>query len=91
MQEPSLRQRLTRLFAEKLRLEIPSPDTDLVQTGILDSLSFVDLLFQLEGEFGARFSLDDLEIDHFRSIDQIARYLSNRGIVPCSATPNEPC
>ena len=61
----TLHQRITRLFVEHLNVDIASFDTDLLNTGILDSLQFVELLLRLENEFGLTVSLDDLEIEVF--------------------------
>ena len=62
-------------FSEKLSVEISSVDTDLIQTGILDSLALVELLVYIEKEFGTEISLDDLEIEDFCSIAKIAEYV----------------
>lgn len=74
-----LEQEITQLFADVLSLEVPSPETDLFDTGLLDSLSFVELLARLEKRFGTKVSLEDLEIDHFRSITRIASFVRERG------------
>ena len=74
----SLPERITRLFAEGMHLEIPSADADLFDTGMLDSLAFVELLFLIEREFGVTTSVDDLEADNFKSVAQIARYVAAR-------------
>jgi acyl carrier protein len=71
-------QQLTELFAKKLSLEVSSVDTDLVGTGLLDSLALVELLAQLEETFGVSISSDDLEIENFRSIDSIAGFVARR-------------
>src|SRR2546430_14024686 len=55
-----LETRITRLFAERLEVELPSPDLDLFQAGVVDSLLFVKLLAILEEEFGFRLAFDDL-------------------------------
>ena len=52
-------------------------DTDLLKTGILDSLQFVELLLRLEKEFGLTIALEDFEVDFFRSIDTIAAFVVN--------------
>jgi len=72
-----LYEQVSKLFLEKLNLDVPSIDTDLVERGVLDSLQFVELLLHLEQEFGVKISLDDLEIDHFRTIVRIAEFVSN--------------
>ena len=71
-----LREQLTSFFADEMSLQIPSVDTDLFDTGVLDSLAFEQLLLHLEREFGVTMSVDDLEMDHFRSIAQIAGFVA---------------
>jgi methoxymalonate biosynthesis acyl carrier protein len=71
-------QKLTELFAKKLSVEVSSVDTDLVETGLLDSLTLVELLAQLEETFGVSISVDDLELENFRSIASIAGFVDQR-------------
>ena len=70
--------RITTLFLERLNREVTSIQTDLLETGILDSLAFVELIYHVEQEFGVQVSVDDLEIDNFRSIAKIAEFISQR-------------
>ncbi len=72
----ALTSQISALFAEKFRLQVPSPETDLIDTGFLDSLMFVEFLAQLEQEFGIQVSHDDLELDRFRTISLIARFVA---------------
>lgn len=74
----TLEHRIRGLLLETLHVEVPSPDTDLFESGVLDSLGFVEILLQLEGEFGIKVSLDDLEIDRFRSVGKIAAFVASR-------------
>jgi acyl carrier protein len=67
---------IVTLFQEKLNLEVPSVDTDLIEAGILDSLSFVELIVSLEEMFGTGIPSDDIEIDNFRSISRIAALIT---------------
>jgi acyl carrier protein len=71
---------LARLFAEKLHVDVPSVDTDLIDTGLVDSLTFVELLAQLEEAFGVQVSLEDLELDRFRTISRIAEFLGTKPV-----------
>jgi acyl carrier protein len=71
-------QKLTELFAKKLSLEVSSVDTDLVETGLLDSLALIELLAQLEETFGVSVSTDDLELENFRCIASIAGFVARR-------------
>ncbi len=74
----SLGQRIATLFQASLNLTVPSMETDLFETGTLDSLSFVTFLVHLEEEFGFSASIEDLEFDNFRSIGRIAAFLASR-------------
>jgi len=74
----NLESQLVRLFAEKLNVEVPSVETDLIDTGLVDSLAFVEFLAQLEAGFGIHVSLEDLEIDRFRTISRIARFIATK-------------
>ena len=78
IEQHGIHQKLTELFARKLNLDVPSFETDLVGTGLLDSLALVELLAQLEETFGVPISTDDLELENFRSISSIAVFVSRR-------------
>ena len=67
-------ERLGAVFAEA-----PSPDTDLLETGILDSFQFVELLLQLEQRFGVRIKIDDIDLDDLRTLARIARLVVTNG------------
>jgi acyl carrier protein len=69
---------VTSLFHDELQIEVPSPDADLFETGILDSLKIAELLNCLEARFGTHIALDDLEFDNFRSIARIVQFLRDR-------------
>ena len=70
--ETALIDRLAALFVERLHVEVPSPDADLFETGILDSLQLVELLCQLEQQFGCRIAMDNLDLDDLRTLTGIA-------------------
>jgi acyl carrier protein len=69
---------LAAMFAKELHIEVPSPETDLLTEGRLDSVGMVELLLQLEKRFGMRVDMEDLEPDHFRSIAAIAAFIAAR-------------
>ena len=76
-----LHARLRAFFSEKLSVEVPSVDADLVKAGILDSLSLVELLAYIEKEFETEIPLDDVGIEDFHSIAKIAEYVDARSPV----------
>jgi len=75
-----LTQAVTSLLFDRLNIEIPAPDVDLVDCGLLDSLLLVNLIVQLEREFGVSVSVDDLDLnlEHFRTVGRIAAYIESR-------------
>jgi len=72
----ALQQQVAALFLEKLNLDVASVETDLIEAGLLDSLALVELLAQLEESFNISISTDDLEIENFRSLDSIAKFIA---------------
>jgi acyl carrier protein len=74
----SLQDRVIRLFKDRLNLQVSSPETDLLEIGLLDSLTFVQLLFHIEQEFGVTVCPSDLELENFRSVSQIAQFVAMR-------------
>lgn len=77
-----LRDTIERIFREQVQIEVPSAETDLFDSGALDSLALVRLLAGLEEELGTKIPLADLEISHFRSVATIAGFLSGNGFHP---------
>lgn len=73
----AVQQRINGWFLERLSLEIPSPQTDLFETGALDSLAFVELMLFVEQAFGITITLEHVEIENFKSIERIAAFLLN--------------
>ena len=63
------------LLLEKLDMRIPGRHTDLLESGLLDSLGFVELTVQLEETFGITIPIEKLHIDNFRSIAAIADFV----------------
>jgi acyl carrier protein len=70
--------RVTEIFRRALNREVASPQLDLLDTGLLDSLALVELLFELEREFAIELVLDDLEIESFRTVETIARVVDGQ-------------
>jgi acyl carrier protein len=79
-------ERLDALFVKSFHIEVPSPDADLLDLGILNSLQFVELLFQLEQHFGLRIKIEDIDLDDLRTLARIARLVAaNSGATNPSA------
>jgi D-alanine--poly(phosphoribitol) ligase subunit 2 len=63
-----------RLIADRLHIDEPAPDLDLIDNGVLDSLALVELLFELERTFGIELALEELDIENFRTPTRIAAF-----------------
>jgi len=75
---------IAELLAERLHIEVPAEDTDLFATGLLDSLSLVDLLMQLEARLAVRLTLEAADLEQFRTVSSIAAFVSAQaGTHPC--------
>jgi D-alanine--poly(phosphoribitol) ligase subunit 2 len=60
------------LFQKWLAIDVPSPDTELFRTGLLDSMVLVQLILALENQYGLTLSLEDLDISAFSTTAGIA-------------------
>ena len=73
-----LQEQIASVLAETLHVEGPAPETDLLETGTIDSLGLVDLLVRIEERFGVRVDLENLEVDQFRSVASIASLVARK-------------
>jgi acyl carrier protein len=75
----SIRARIEAIFSEKLNIDPPAIDVDLLATGVLDSLMFVLLFLNIEESFGLKIELEKLDFEDFKSVDRIARLVVAAG------------
>jgi D-alanine--poly(phosphoribitol) ligase subunit 2 len=61
------------LIRDRLHVDVGSIDTDLFETGLIDSLAFVELLIGLEAELGVSLGVDDLDVEAFRTVRRISQ------------------
>lgn len=69
---------IAKLFTDVLNVDVPLATTDLLDTGILESGKFVELLICMEQKFDVQIDLDDMEIENFRCIERIANLVLKR-------------
>jgi acyl carrier protein len=72
-------ERVRRLMLDVMHVEVESIDTDLIDTGVIDSLALVELIFQIEREFGIAIQLDEVSVERFRTVGGIADLLTSLG------------
>lgn len=78
-------QRLLNLFADAFQIEAPAANLDLIDSGVLDSLQLVELLYRLEREFGARIPIENIDLDDLRTLERIAGLIATRTATTDSA------
>jgi D-alanine--poly(phosphoribitol) ligase subunit 2 len=70
-------ERIRRLIQEALGVEEPAPETDLIDSGMLDSLALVSLITEIERDFGFELPLDDFDVENFRSLERMAAFVDS--------------
>ena len=78
MTAASLQDRIGNIFVRHLHMELPPPECDLIESGMIDSLTFVELIAHLEQEFSIRIPLGDLDPGLFRSIAYIGKFIQTQ-------------
>jgi acyl carrier protein len=68
--------RLRALMLEHLHIEVPSADTDLLESGVLDSLQLVDLLLLIEEHFGRRIAIEAIDLEDLRTLTRLTQLLN---------------
>jgi D-alanine--poly(phosphoribitol) ligase subunit 2 len=71
--------RVVALIRRALQVEVPDPDTDLIEAGLIDSLALISLITEVETEFGIELPLEDFDVEEFRSARQIAACVAAGG------------
>jgi acyl carrier protein len=59
-----------------------SPRMDLLETGLLDSLLLVDLIFHIEESYGVRFDSDQVNPSNFRTVEDIVGVVLGQSSMP---------
>lgn len=70
-----LRAGVRRILRDRLDRTVDRDDTDLIASGLLDSLALAELIMALEEEFALAVDYGALKVDDFRSVDAIVAYL----------------
>jgi acyl carrier protein len=64
------------MFEDALGEPAPAPDTDLFESGLMDSLEFASLLLRIEAEFGLDLTFESMDMDAFHSLAGIVRFIA---------------
>ena len=72
--EPQVR--IEYILHEQLHIIVPDPETNLLDSGLLDSLKLVELLAAIEREFEIVIDLSELDFDDVRTVSSISRLVA---------------
>ena len=89
MTEGHVRRRVESLLRDQLRITVPDPDTDLLDSGLLDSLALIDMIAAMEKTFDIVVNLMDLDLDDVRTVGSITR-LVERSLLPAERPSPRP-
>lgn len=67
-----------RLLTDHLNIDAPSADSDIVDSGALDSFTMVELLATVEEQFGVEVPIETLDVDNFRSARSVADLIATQ-------------
>lgn len=62
-EDGEIRSLVTELLRDRLGAEVAGADTDLIESGVLDSLALVMLIAAIEEAFACELPLDDFDIE----------------------------
>jgi len=71
MRDHLVRLGIDSILRDRLRITVPTPTTDLLETGLLDSMGLVELIAAIEQRFEVVINLMDLDLDHVRTVHAI--------------------
>jgi acyl carrier protein len=69
---------VSQLLRDHLSIDVPSPETDLIAMGALDSLALVELLLKIEENLGVAIAVDEIDLNDLRSVRSISALVSRR-------------
>ena len=68
--------RIMDLILDRLNVDVSSVETDLIESGLLDSLALVTLIAALEESFACELPLENFDLECFRTVRRISDFLS---------------
>ncbi len=73
-----IQDQIVQLMDSVMEIRVSAVDTDLFNEGFLDSLNYVRLTVELQQTFEVAISLGEVDVDQFRTVEQIADVVISR-------------
>ena len=77
------------VLRDHLHVLVESPDANLLESGLVDSIGLVELIIRLEDRFGMALPMESLELDDLRSINTIADLITRLSSVALARAVGE--
>jgi acyl carrier protein len=81
---------IVTLIRQVVGIDVVDPTTNLLATGIIDSLAFVSLLLAIENEFAVSIDVNSLDLEDFQSVERITRFVRLQLSGPSPSVAGEP-
>jgi len=78
LESQCIQKELITLFSERLNVHVPSEETDLFKSGVLDSQKIVELMVLIEERFKTQIEIVDFEFENFCCVKRIADLILRR-------------
>lgn len=75
MAMPEIEKRIMEIFNDSLYLNLASPDVDLIETGVMDSMLLMELTLLLEKQFDIRISVSEIRVEDITSVNAIGAFV----------------
>lgn len=72
----NIQERVLNIVRESLTVENIEVEQDLIESGLLDSLSLIHLIMALEDGFEITISPEELDIEDYRSVKNMAKMVA---------------
>ncbi|MAO64155.1 MAG: hypothetical protein CL666_04080 [Balneola sp.] len=86
-QQQPIQIKVTSTVCKTLTLETIAFEEDLIDTGVLDSLSLIQLMVALENEFNIRIEPEEIDFEDYRSVKAMTAMITRLSLpVPLSVS-----
>ncbi|PGY60065.1 acyl carrier protein [Bacillus thuringiensis] len=80
MQDKNLEQIIHMYIQDHVGIEF-NDDTEIFEEGLVNSLFAIQLMTFLEKEFTIKVTMDDLDMDNYKSVNSIGNFIRNKQMV----------
>ncbi len=80
-QQTPIRMNVMSVVCKTLTLETVAFEEDLIESGVLDSLSLIQLMVALEDEFDIRIEPEEIDFEDYRSVRSMTEMITRLSLL----------